>query len=204
MELITKLWNASVNWLWMMDDHDIVWWTLILTTAGVIAGLFVLVLTYRAVRETRIQSQTSARATSAQFGVLLRQAFTSHNETYVNFRPGGIWNASSDLPAPGAVADFAKIESYMGLFEYCDQLLEEEFLDFDAFVRGYRYRVANLLTNGWVVSKKLIELRRFWLGFINLCYRLGVTNIPSGISPLSERELAVLYPKSSRRHRRTQ
>src|ERR1700730_11345915 len=90
----------------MMEDHDIFWWTLVLTTAGVLAGIFVLALTYRAVRETRIQSQTSARATSAQFGVLLRQAFTSHNETYVNLRPGGIWHSSRSLP--NAIADLPR------------------------------------------------------------------------------------------------
>src|SRR6476469_1036056 len=100
MELITSLWNGSVNRLWTMDDHDIVWWTLVLTAAGVAAGLFVMVLTYYADRDTRAQSRNSARATKAQFGVLLRQAFASHNEAHVNLRPGGIWHGSSSLPAP--------------------------------------------------------------------------------------------------------
>jgi hypothetical protein len=204
MEPINRFLNSSVDWLWTMDDHAIVWWTLILTAAGVAAGLFVLILTYYAVRDTRVQSKASARATRAQFGLLLRQAFASHNEAHLNLRPGGIWHRSSNLPAPDAVCDFSKIENYMGLLEYCDELLEEGFLDLAAFVRGYRYRVDNLLTNNWVVSKKLIGARSGWLGFINLCYRLKVPNLPSGISPLSQEECAVLYPHSAKRRHRTQ
>src|SRR5215472_16910147 len=136
MELIISVWNRSIDWLWMLDDHAIVWWTLILTAAGVVAGLFVLILTYYAVRDTRAQSRSSARATKAQFGVLLRQSFASHNETHANLRPGGIWHCSSDLPAPDAVGEFSKIKNYIGLLEYCDELLEEGFLDQGAFVRG--------------------------------------------------------------------
>jgi hypothetical protein len=103
---------AVVDWLWKMEDHNIAWWTLIFTAIGVIAGLVVLAFTYCAVQDTRIQIRANARTTKAQFGLLLRQAFTSHNEAHGNLRPGGIWHSSNALPdAPG---DFVKIETLHG------------------------------------------------------------------------------------------
>ena len=86
----------------------------------------------------------------------------------------------------------------MGLFEYCDELLEKDFLDNTAFSRQYRYRVQNLLTNHWVVSQKLMAARPGWLGFINLCHRLEIRSIPT-VKPLSAEEMAELYPTHRRK-----
>jgi len=179
-----------------MDDHSIILWTLIFTAAGVIAGLIVLYLTWRAVRETRLQSEKNTETTRAEFLLQLRQAFGSHIEAHINLRPGGIWHDST--AAPSCISDYAKIELYMGLFEYCDELLEKGFLDNTAFSRQYRYRVQNLLTNHWVVSQKLMAARPGWLGFINLCHRLEIRNIPT-VKPLSTEEMAELYPTHRRK-----
>ena len=191
MDRIGDAWTQFVHWVWDMEDHSITWWTFIFTAVGVIAGLIVLYLTWKAVRDTRIQTEKNTETTKAEFLLQLRQAFASHVEAHINLRPEGIWHANKHEPS--SVSDYAKIELYMGLFEYCDELLEKGFLDEASFSRQYLYRINNLLTNNFVINNKLIAARAGWLGFINLCYRLKA-KIPCEVKRLSPQEVAEVYP----------
>ena len=184
------------HWALHVEDKVILWWTLIVTFPGVLAGLVVLILTWMAVKDTRKQAERNAESTQASFILQLRQGFDRHFDAHAKLRPGGAWHRSQTEPR---VEDYAKIEVYMGLFEFCDELLERKFLNPDTFKRQYIYRIENLLTNRFVAHEKLTCRRDGWLGFINLCYRLEAKAIPHEVKSLSSDELKVLYPD---RHRR--
>jgi hypothetical protein len=173
-----------------ISDHSITLWTFVVTLLGVLAALVGLYFTWRAVKDAAIQAKRNADSTRASFGLQLRQSFDAHIEAHTKLRPGGVWHGSLTEPSTEA---YAKIEVYMGLFEFCDELLEQKFLKLDTFRRQYLYRVNNLLTNRFVAHDKLVCRRDGWLGFINLCYRIGVENIPDGVSPLSCAEKKSLY-----------
>jgi len=186
------------DWLLNMNDRSISWWTFVTTVFGVAAGLVALYFTWRQVRDTRIQSEKNAENNQANSILQIREAFDSHIEAHINLRPGGVWHNSESEPT--TTADYAKIELYMGLFEFCDELLERELLDLDTFKRQYNYRIQNLLTNGFVIGSKLVSSRENWLGFINLCYRVDVRSVSSQVMPLSLVEQKALYPTHHRRH----
>lgn len=174
-----------------MSDHAIGLWTFIITTIGVVAGLAALGAAWLAVREAQKQARDNAKTSTAQFWIMLRGIFASYDDIHANFRPGGKWCGSSTLPE--TAEDRGRTEVYMGLFEYCDRLLEERLIDKDAFANSYRYRLQNLVANRWVIEQKLSSRRKDWKAFINLCYRLGVT--PPGIDPLTADEHSELYSK---------
>jgi hypothetical protein len=173
-----------------MDDHAIAFLTFLTTIVGVVAGLFGLFLTWKAVTDAAKQAAQDAIATRATFSVNLRQAFDSHREVHTKLRPSGPWNGSKTEPSDPT--DFAKVELYMGLFELCDELLEQQLVQENIFLAQYMYRLNNLLSNSFVTNAKLTEHRRGWLHFINLCYRLGA-EMPPNISRLSSDELRSIY-----------
>jgi hypothetical protein len=159
-------------------------------------GVIALVAAWLALVEAQKQARENAKTAKAQFWIMLREVFASYDDIHDNFRPEGNWFRAADLPKePG---DKGRTELYMGLFEYCDRLLEEELIDMEAFEAPYAYRLKNILENPWVIQAKLIDHRHGWRGFINLCYRLPKVlekkPIP-GVGPLSEDEHSQLYPK---------
>jgi hypothetical protein len=141
----------------------------IITLVGVAGGLFALVFTGITILDAQKQAGENAAIFRAQFSILLRQVFTAYDDLHTNFRPGGPWHGPDKYPP---LADWARIELYMGLFEHCDRLLKEGLIDEQEFAAAYGYRLKNLLTNDWVVKVKLESIRPGWKGFINLCYRL--------------------------------
>jgi len=169
----------------IMSDHAILLWTFIITTIGVVAGVAVLVATWLTIRDAR-------RTAKAQFWTMLRGVFAWYDDIHCNFRPKGDWHGSSDLPK--TAQDMGRTELYLGLFEYCDKLLEEQLLDSRDFKRWYWYRLTNVVANRWVIEQKLVAHRKDWRAFINLCYRLGV-EMPSDVPRLTADERSELYPK---------
>ncbi|MBV9390356.1 MAG: hypothetical protein JOY96_00540 [Verrucomicrobia bacterium] len=155
-----------------MSDHAIMLWTFIITMIGVMAGLAALGFAWRTIREAQNQARDNAKTAKAQFWIMLRGVFASYDDIHTNLRPSGNWYGSNTLPADSP--DMGRTEIYMGLFEYCDRLLEERLIDKQAFADSYRYRLRNLLTNRWVIEQKLVARRKDWKAFINLCYRLDV------------------------------
>jgi hypothetical protein len=174
-----------------MNDHEIALWTFWITVAGVIAGLGGLFFTWKAVTDAAKKAAQDAIATRATFSVNLRQAFDSHREAHTKLRPLGPWHGSTTEPSDPT--DYAKVELYMGLFELCDELLEQKLVQENIFLAQYMYRLNNLLTNSFVTNAKLTKHRQGWLHFINLCYRLGA-KIPPNIPRLRPEELTKIYP----------
>jgi hypothetical protein len=167
-----------------MSEVTIAFWTLVITAIGVVVGLATLFAGWLTLRD-------SAKTGKAAFWIMLRNLFAWYDDIHVNFRPGGKWDRSE--AAPESVSEMARIELYMGVFEYCDVLLEGKLLDEQTFKDSYAYRLSNLLTNKWVVDEKLIARRESWLAFINLCYRLEVPGIE--VPPLTASEHSKRYPK---------
>ena len=57
--------------------------------------------------------------------------------------------------APQNAAEWARVELYMGVFEYCDRLLEQGLLNQTDFDRNLRYRLTSIVANPIIVEKKL-------------------------------------------------
>jgi hypothetical protein len=169
---------------YQMSHHSIELWTFIVTTIGVVVGLAALFAGWLTIRD-------NAKTAKAAFWIMLRNLFTSYDDIHANFRPTGLW-AVGEIGPPTPL-DKGRTELYMGLFEYCDILLEEGLLDYHTFKESYAYRLRNLVTNKWVIQAKLIQHRQSWLAFINLCYRLGVPI--ADVPPLTAEEYSTRYPK---------
>jgi hypothetical protein len=91
----------------------------------------------------------------------------NYDDVHANLRPRGKWHAS--LEEPHIVEEWAKVETYMGLFEYCKELIDAGLLRKDEFKRWYLYRLSNLLANPRIVTFKLHQLRDEWKDLIALC-----------------------------------
>lgn len=69
--------------------------------------------------------------------------------------------------------ELPQVEAYMGLFELCYEMLQEELIDWPIFCRLYEYRIDNIMNNSDVVKAKLIDAEDGWKSFIALITRLG-------------------------------
>lgn len=195
VNVVAEWFHVVVKWLrWLpncMSEHTAAFWTLIVTVCAVLVGVGALFYAWKTVEEAKKQARENAEYTKAQYWILLRGVFTNYDDLHAKFRPEGAWHNSSVLSED--VEDVARTELYMGLFEYCDKLLEKKLLDERDFPESYRYRLENILTNGWVREVKLSANRDGWRAFINLCYRIGVPI--TGVPGLSPEERSKLYPK---------
>ena len=54
------------------------------------------------------------------FLIELRKMFAVHDYVYLKLRNGGDWKAN---PIPDDINEWAKIDSYLGLFELCEILI---------------------------------------------------------------------------------
>jgi hypothetical protein len=123
------------------------------------------------------------RATEAQFYLSLDDAFRSHDATHRKFRPGGLW-AGKTAAGPETAEQWADVESYMGLFERVNVMIEDGLIDAERFDHLYGYRVGNILSNSHVVTEKLVERGEYWKQFIALARRPGY-DVPDRPSPSS-------------------
>ncbi|HMH12781.1 MAG TPA: hypothetical protein VK578_06705 [Edaphobacter sp.] len=154
-----------------MTDHAIALLTLILTGIGVLiagVGIGYAVKTLRA----------GAEIARAQFWVMVRGVLANYDDVHAKLRPEGIWGVplaeKYSLQGPQDAAEWARLELYMGMFEYCETLLTHGLLDEKEFSDAYRYRLDNLVHNAVIVREKLHERGIYWKKFSNLCGRLRV------------------------------
>ena len=136
----------------------------ITTILGFIVGAISLVF-------AALNSKRSSSTNRAKFWLELRTAFTSHNEVHLNLRPGGKWHDNS---GPSNPSEYSQIESYMGLFEHCEIMLDQKLIDEPTFTEIYRYRLVNLVHNNWVKIEKLKNQSDGWVRFINLLNRMNI------------------------------
>jgi hypothetical protein len=67
---------------------------------------------------------------------------------------------------PQNAAEWARVELYTGLFEYCERLLAQKLLNQTDFDPNLRYRLSNIVANRIIVKEKLQPpLVRCWSDF---------------------------------------
>lgn len=137
-------------------------WTNIATIFAALAGGAALVY-------TAVQVHLGTRVSRAQFWLELRKMFGEHHKVHLRLRSGK-W--PRDDPAPLAPEDWAELESYMGLFEHCEIMLQEGLLDWRTFRRIYSYRLRLILRYPLIVREKLIMWRSGWDDFVALLQRM--------------------------------
>jgi hypothetical protein len=154
-----------------MDDHTITFWTFIFTALGVAVAVGGVFYAIKTLKENSVIAQ-------AQFFATVRQALANYDDVHANVRPTGIW-----APRPGEKyaalgprlgSEWARVELYMGTFEYCEKLLTRGLLDEKDFAGSFRYRLNNLMTNAVIVQEKLHVREKDWQVFLRLCERLQV------------------------------
>jgi hypothetical protein len=172
-----------------MMDHTIYLLTLVFTVVGVTiaaAGFVYAVKTLRAgVESLRLAAEEAKRSTEvarAQFWVMVRGVLANYDDVHANLRPEGIWGVPKgekySVRGPQDAAEWARVELYMGMFEYCEALISRRLLEQEDFRKAYRYRLNNLVHNAVIVEEKLHTFRPDWKDFWDLCERLDV-DIPS-------------------------
>jgi hypothetical protein len=141
-----------------MGERAVLFWTFIVTICAVLVGLGALVYAKRTVDEAKKQAQGNAEVTQTQFLIMLRGVLGSYDDVHAHLRPGGGWDLSEDLP--DAPVDQQRLEIYMGYFGLCERLLEKDLLNLEDFSALFKYRLWNIVGNGWVRKQKLGEHRR--------------------------------------------
>jgi hypothetical protein len=151
-----------------MDSSSSVWEPVvsISTLAGVLVAALALLISAQ-------QAKKSALSARAMLWLELRRMFMDYHDTaHANFHPGGAWSEPGWQPT--SVEDRVRVETYMGLFEHCEDLLEQEMLDWPTFEAVYWYRVKSLVKNDWVRVEKLVKHRAEWLRFHRLLRRANI------------------------------
>jgi hypothetical protein len=164
----------------------------ILTAVGAFVGIYLAVKTLlsgdEAVRSagqtlaanlalltlTSEEIKATAQTTKAQFWVLIRSVFAWYDDVHAKFRPEGEWHWTKTQKGPSTAEEWARTEVYMGMFEYCEDLIKAGLLDQHQFSESYRYRIGNIVANPVVVSEKLCAHKKDWRRFIELCVRLKI------------------------------
>lgn len=112
------------------------------------------------------QLEVGQKAARGDFLLRLDEAFRYHQEVHVKLRFGGAYpEVVGALEFP---KDWPAIESYMGLFERIQVLVEEKIIDIDVVDRLYGYRLFNIVNNPIIHQVKLVELGDGWIDFIKL------------------------------------
>jgi hypothetical protein len=159
-----------------MTEHTISLWTLTLTAAGIVIALASIFYAIKTLRDNGIIAR-------AQFFATVRGLMAEYDDVHAKLRPEGAWAPpKGELYArtgPGTPEDWARVELYMGLFEYCEVLLRRGLMQQEDFDRSFRYRLQNLTRNAVIVDAKLLsDLKVSWADFLLLCDRCRV-HLPS-------------------------
>ena len=158
-----------------MTDHTITLWTFVLTAIGVAiaaGGVFYAIKTLK-------ENTEIARA---QFWVMVRGVMANYDDVHANLRPEGIWapreGETYAALGPQHASEWARVELYMGMFEYCEKLINRGLLEEKDFGASYAYRLGNLVMNALIVHEKLHIFESQWKDFYRLCERFQV-HIPT-------------------------
>ena len=144
----------------MSDMGEIAAWI------GGIVAVLSLLATSADVHMTRLNNQ-------AQLWLELRKMFGEHNHIHLKLRPGGEWATSG----PRNDAEWQMVESYMGLFEHCQVLMEKRLIDKDTFRKIYRYRLINIVSNDIIREEKLVKRAEGWMIFLELCHSMDLQSL---------------------------
>jgi hypothetical protein len=137
-------------------------WADLGTVVGVLFAASALVV-------SAVQTKGAARSARASIWLELERMFAVHENVHQRLRPGGEWATSGR--SPRNVKEWASVEDYMGLFEYCEIMIEQHLLDWHTFNRIYSYRLSNIMQNADIVDAKLVDEGGSWQDFLSLLRR---------------------------------
>ena len=126
-------------------------------------------LAKRASEDAAKQVELAEKTSRGQLWLQLRQLFINYDDINTNLRPGGDWYYASDSRPTDD--EMPKAEVYMGIFEHCERLLEDDLIDQDTFISIYKYRLRNIVRNKRIRKDKLIALWAGWKDFLRLLDR---------------------------------
>ena len=112
------------------------------------------------------QLRASRKISQGDFLLRLDEMFLSHKDVHVKLRPGGKWSKTKH--GPDNIEEWAAEESYMGLFERIEILIENGVLDLGTVDRLYGYRIFNIVGNDIIRKSKLENERKSWEDFDKL------------------------------------
>jgi len=130
----------------------------ILEVAQIITGLTAIV----AIVLSILQNRNSMRISKTDFLLTLKDAFLQNNryEIHVQLREGK------------KIENWANLDDYLGLFEVCEIMIQENTLSENVFKKLYSYRLKNILGDDEVVFYKFIMESEDWTNLIKLYIRI--------------------------------
>jgi hypothetical protein len=142
------------------------------TVIGVFVAAISVVIASLSLVVTAVTNVFNYRTNRAKLWLDLRAGFARHDEVHKRLRPGGDWFESPTHPSTHT--EFAEVESYMGLLEYCEIMMSDRLIDEETFRRLYSYRLYNILNNPMIFTNKLVIERDNWTDFLALCHRMEI------------------------------
>lgn len=135
-------------------------WQSIATIAGTLLGIVALLYTGR-------QIKLGTRSSRAQFWLELRKQFQEHRDIHEKLSKR-LWSKTDGFSDD----DRLELQSYMGLLEHCEAMMQDRLLDVKTFYEIYGYRIRILLDNPVVVRDVLIIRRKGWKALARLIARM--------------------------------
>jgi hypothetical protein len=126
----------------------------------------------RSAEGARNEAESGRRTTESQFLLALEDQFRVHWDVHVALRPGGKWTTAD--AGPESNEDWARVESYMGLFERLNILHRNGVLPLPYIRQFYRYRLTNLWANQVIRSEKMEARPKGWRDLIELSHKLDI------------------------------
>jgi hypothetical protein len=118
----------------------------LVTGIGLLVAVIALLWTARSVSLARDVAKY-------EFWLTLREFIERYHEVHVNLRPGGKWhikdwgNKDESSKATPNKDDWPHVEAYMGLFEFCEYLIDKKIFDVKLFRSTLKYRLGNIVKN---------------------------------------------------------
>ncbi len=119
------------------------------------------------------QMHTNKKIARSTMWITIREMISKHDDVHMKLRKGE-WTAY--VNGKESNEEWAKMEAYMGLFEHCYRLLEDDILDYETFKKIYGYRISNILKNSEIKTEKLENRGESWQEFISLCRKIDLGN----------------------------
>ena len=171
----------------------------IVKIGGLITVMVAVALAYQQVNKSRDQKERElekrdreTKNQRARFWLELRELFAEHDDVHRMLRYG-TWpqsladsastahnvlsmdSDSSDDREEPTLEQWADLEAYMGLFEQCKAMLDDDLIDLPTFSSIYGYRVGDILANKTIDREEFRnkQARGGWKNFIALAEKLG-------------------------------
>ncbi len=97
--------------------------------------------------------------------------FAKHDPVHLNLKPGG--ERSDRISGPQNVKEWAELEDYLGLFEYCEIMIKSDLIDEKTFSDIFGYRLNNIIVYQTIVDAKFKGgTAEYWRKFEDLLERM--------------------------------